>query len=534
MTSPLGLFVLGVDTLGGGLLGEEPSPGNVRPSAASLAITGSVPVVSAYPGPGPEPGPEPGSLSKPSLSVRVDWDADGSFSTTGDDISADVERMTYNLGACRDFRGGTQASSAMLTLLNENGKYSRENTSGPLYGKLRPNRPIWVTATYASVAYGVFAGYVERLVCDPGARRAYLYCEGMDQAFGTAPPAISPSRTRSFSAYRVAILDALRVPAGGRSFEAEYDSVPFSGGRKVRAIDLLEAINLATGSRHYIGAGATEASWYAYTAVNRHHKLDAAVDETIDDALDMDAYELDLATVGNQQSVVATPTVFPGEATVWTCPIVPVSLQAGHSQDIWASFSGFVLDAGFVETHTGTLTVAATYFGDSAKFTLTATTDATDATLTDLHVTGNMGVAAPGISVSAEDATSVLQTNYGPQAMPEIDTPLLGSSALAQGLADHLVWRFKDPHPRPVVRRFNKFPSMIARRLFDVVGLTYPRQSLAARRFEVVGLTGEIEPGADWTVSYQLQEAPSQTALQFFKLGGSAAEGVGGTGVLAR
>lgn len=150
--------------------------------------------------------------TNPTLSVRVDWDADGSFATTGDDISADVERLTYVLGACRDFRGGTQASSAVLTLLNEDGKYSRENSSGPLYGKLRPNRPIWVTATYATVVYGVFAGYVQRLVCDPGERRAYLYCEGMDQAFGTAPPAISPSLVRSFGDYRAAILDALGVP----------------------------------------------------------------------------------------------------------------------------------------------------------------------------------------------------------------------------------------------------------------------------------------------------------------------------------
>jgi hypothetical protein len=468
--------------------------------------------------------------TNPSLQVRVDWDADGSFATTGDDISADVELMTYVLGACRDFRGGTQASSAVLTLLNEDGKYNRENSGGPLYGKLRPNRPIWVTATYSSTDYGVFAGFVQRLICDPGGRRAYLYCEGMDRAFGTAPPALSPSTTRSFLDYRTAILDALGVPSGGRSTEAECDIVPFSGGRKARAIDLLQEINLATGSRHYIGAGVTTGTWYQYTSVNRHHKLDAAVDETIEDALDLDAYELDLATVGNQQSVGSTPTVFHPTSTVWVCPTLPVSLQAGETRDLWATFEGFVLDGALIENHTGTLSVTPTYFGDSAKIALSASTDAT---LTYLLLTGRLGVAGSVISAMSQDATSALAINYGPQAMPEIDTPLIGSYSLAQGLADHLVWRFKDPHPRPVIRRLNQFPSMIARRLFDVVALTYPRQSLTARRFEVVGLSGVIEPGADWTISYQLQEAPSQSALQFFKIGGSSAEGVGGTGVLA-
>jgi hypothetical protein len=466
-------------------------------------------------------------MSNPVLTVKVDWAGDGSFADAIDDISPYVEKMTDIRGGAGDFASGTPASGATLVLLNDDGRFTPHNSGGPLYGLLRPNRRVWVTATYSATTYGLFAGRVANIAVDPALpSRAYLLCEGLDLSPRRSDVVVAPLTTRSAADYRAAILDAIGITS--RLLAPEMDTLPLTGGQSSTAQTLMDELNRATGTRHFIRPGST--GWYQYVSVSRQHRLDAAVDESISDVGLYDSLDSSGDGIGNLQRVVTTPAILSSPTTIWTAPVVPFAVKAGLTRRFWAMLSDFAVDISAVTVKTGTATVDVAAYGSAASVVVTATTDTIVSALT---LVGRIATRGSGIAVDAQDDTSRLAANYGPRGMPDVSTDLL-TPTLGQGLADHLVWRRKDPRMRLSISRLNVFPTAFVRELYDDVALTMPRLSLVGRRFEVVGISRTIEPGADVNLTYLLQEAPSQTVLSFFKVGGSAAEGVGGSGVLAR
>ena len=81
--------------------------------------------------------------------LRVDWNNDGDFTDTNEDITDDVLEITCKRG--RDFAsqltGKAVAGTLEVSLRNNAGKYSPFNTSGVLTGKLLPNRKIQLSTT---------------------------------------------------------------------------------------------------------------------------------------------------------------------------------------------------------------------------------------------------------------------------------------------------------------------------------------------------------------------------------------------------
>ena len=77
-------------------------------------------------------------------SLLVDWNNDGSFGGAQDDISSDVLEISYSRG--RDFAsqltGNSIAGKLTATLVNNDGKYSPDNTSSTLTGLINPGLPI--------------------------------------------------------------------------------------------------------------------------------------------------------------------------------------------------------------------------------------------------------------------------------------------------------------------------------------------------------------------------------------------------------
>ena len=80
--------------------------------------------------------------------ILVDWNNDGDFSDTHDDITGDTLSMSWSRG--RDYasalEGKSVAGKLSATLVNTNGKYSPSNTSSALTGSILPGRSVKVTA----------------------------------------------------------------------------------------------------------------------------------------------------------------------------------------------------------------------------------------------------------------------------------------------------------------------------------------------------------------------------------------------------
>lgn len=116
------------------------------------------------------------------LIVKCDWDKDGSFATSGDDISADVITVDVQRGITQplDPRNRVAAvGKCTITLNNLSKTYSPGNTGGSLYGKLLPNVPVQVQITDGVTTWDKFTGFIETIKPDAGSkgtRRCVITC----------------------------------------------------------------------------------------------------------------------------------------------------------------------------------------------------------------------------------------------------------------------------------------------------------------------------------------------------------------------
>jgi hypothetical protein len=188
---------------------------------------------------------------------------------------------------------------------------------------------------------------------------------------------------------------------------------------------------------------------------------------------------------------------------------------------LWPEFADYVFDAAVSANSTGgTLTTTLTNFGTSAKLELSATGSIVN--ISSLDVTGSSLRRGDLQTVRSEDAAS--GTAYGVRSGGDVTTDYIGQPGAAKAVTDYLIWKFAEPLKRPTVTIASKgtatMASILDRDLFDVVTLTVDRLNISARRFEIIGLRGRLEPKAanvpHYEVSYELQETPNQEALDYW------------------
>ena len=90
-----------------------------------------------------------------SYTLLVDWNNDGDFTDSNDDISGDTLSVTWSRG--RDYasalQGRSVAGKLSAVLINTDGKYSPSNTSSALTGNILPGRSIKLQAGSGSFPY---------------------------------------------------------------------------------------------------------------------------------------------------------------------------------------------------------------------------------------------------------------------------------------------------------------------------------------------------------------------------------------------
>jgi hypothetical protein len=98
-------------------------------------------------------------MSSPALKVYIDWDNDGSFATSGDDVTAKVTAagVRWSRGRNADFTADS-VGAATFALDNSTGAYSPDSNA-----KLVPGRPVLITSTYEGTDRAHFYGYIQRI-----------------------------------------------------------------------------------------------------------------------------------------------------------------------------------------------------------------------------------------------------------------------------------------------------------------------------------------------------------------------------------
>lgn len=114
------------------------------------------------------------------VTVQIDFDDDGSFETSGDDISAYViEIPTIEIGLVSERERVAAGGQAVIVVNNEDRRFSPEYSAGPYYDRLLPGRPVRIQATDDVDTWTLFSGVVRDIIPVAGVlggKRALIYC----------------------------------------------------------------------------------------------------------------------------------------------------------------------------------------------------------------------------------------------------------------------------------------------------------------------------------------------------------------------
>jgi len=156
----------------------------------------------------------------------LDTNALGDATTLIVDVSDVINTITTQRGrnALADqFQPGTMT----LRIVDQNGDFNPQNTSGPYYTYLTPMKKVQITATYSGVTYPIFAGFITSYVTTypkEGDEIAYTTIQAVD-AFQLANNAqistVTGATAGDLSGTRVnQILDQIAWPSGMRDVDA--------------------------------------------------------------------------------------------------------------------------------------------------------------------------------------------------------------------------------------------------------------------------------------------------------------------------
>ena len=466
------------------------------------------------------------------VGVGIDWANDGFATGAYDDVTADVIGWTIQRGSSPEITGQASPGTCTLILSDPSGRYNPANAASPIYAYLRDGPAVWIgvntdgTLGPGGTVKGLFGGRITDITPIPAAGATSpptveILCEDALNYYGRQQVLIADSTSRSQGSLRADVLAAIGETR--TALDSEIMTLPLSSASG-DALSVLSGLNAADGTRHWIAPADTPAGWYTYRTITRMAKLAGVADSTVNAAsanvTKTDGWRKTAATVINEQTAVVGPISFPtGLAEVWAATTLPIAVVSGTPVTVWANFADFVTDPTVVEAHTGSsLTVTPTWFGTTAKLVLASTGTSS---VTALSVKGRLVVREPSISVVVDDVASQAPPR-GIRSGPGIQGDFVGTSAAAQGIAGHIVWRYANPLFRPTLTLENWFPDMFQRDLFDILALTSAQLDVSGMLFEITGLTHQSDKAASGaihhSVTYVLQQSRIQAATSWFVL----------------
>ena len=425
---------------------------------------------------------------------------DAEVYAVGDDVTAAAEAFSFSHGA--NFEGGLAAGQCTLRLKNDTLAY----TGAVASTALMIGCPVYARATYAGVPYGLFYGIVKRYSADALAKMVDVF--GTDPVDGwqrSAEISVAISSTRSVSAFRGAILDALGEPAARRNltlFEHEADIPVITGSDAADALTLLGTLDDSTATIGYLLFDPSPSVLYRYTTIARNARSSQATDQTITDTFTGIGYEVNEDVNVTDQRVSFTTHLVEDTQTVWTLPDLPITVANGEVRTIWASYPNPTFNAALTYTATNGPTVDFTGFASAAKIVITGTAGGN--TMSDLHIDGNPATAG--------DAQSVFRSSAAPGDWTvrgvDIDASYAVSQAAADGLAYWTVYRLGSFEPRVDLEVSQMFPTEVARQIGDRIVVQVPRVDTASRSELIRTVSTEISnAGASWSTTYGLEPA---------------------------
>jgi hypothetical protein len=176
------------------------------------------------------------------------------------DVSNQVNRIETNRGRTA-LSDEFQTGSLTLRITDQNGDFNPQNPSSPYYNLLTPMKKVQITATYGSVTYPIFAGFITSYVTtypDDGEGVAITTIQAVD-AFRLAQLAqistVAGASAGELSGARVNdILDQISWPTSQRDIDAGLTTLQADPGTNRTALQALFTVANSEYGAIYVSA----------------------------------------------------------------------------------------------------------------------------------------------------------------------------------------------------------------------------------------------------------------------------------------
>lgn len=268
----------------------------------------------------------------PEYEIRIDWNGDGDFNDTGEDVTDRVNdrgpalQVRYGRDQARTFAplaGGTGS----LELNNTSRDYSPENTGSPLAGMVRPGREVRIRATVGGVTYGLMRGYLDdyKVLPDLEQRSVQLsLLDGLSRLRGVEVSTDLHHGLRTGQAIGK-LLDAVGWPADQRDLDVGATTIPWWWLESADAFNALQAILDAEGP----GCLATVDIDGRLVFRDRHHRLLRATSATV---------QATYRATGVVEPLISPPMVYDhGWREIVNSVVfdIPVRVPSGQLAQVW-------------------------------------------------------------------------------------------------------------------------------------------------------------------------------------------------------
>lgn len=289
-------------------------------------------------------------MTRATFALEVNWSDDG---VTWVDETARL--LDWNSKYGRDDDLSTPQTGILnLALRNDDGRFTPEYPSGPLFGNVENRRQIRLKSTLSPTTYSVFTGYIASIQPRPPSRRCTVLCADKFARFQRFHLNQALSENQLASQRVNDILDTVGVAAGERSIATAQTTFPVSYWRNTDALSaLLECAENELGGLLFIAPDGK------VTLQDRHYRPKQALAVTLSGSTQVQVdYERRDDQVYRRAELQAAAYVDgPAASQIWSYLPLPVLIAAGDTLEMDPNYAA---PAKSVITPVGTTDYAAT------------------------------------------------------------------------------------------------------------------------------------------------------------------------------
>jgi hypothetical protein len=398
------------------------------------------------------------------LFVKVDWNKSGSFTDSQDDVT-DRVRGSVSASFGRDqvtALSPVVAGRGAFTLDNRSKAYSPRNAASPLFGNLKPNRPVLITRVVGGTTYTIFRGHTDDSPINPDLESktvAFSVVDGLADFRGinVTVPLYQGIRTGQAIGY---VLDAAGW-TGTRDIDVGATIIPWFWTDGADAFTILQDL-LSSESEPALMSIDTNGG---FVFRDRHHRLIRSASLTSQATFRGTGVTEPVMSKGftysdNWQNIVnavaisvderapqsALSVVFSSDETISIAASSSVTILARTSDPFRDAVTPVVNRDYIVVTGGVSSVVLSNTSGTVTSITITAT--GAGASVTNLQLRGRSVPVVRSYQVTSTDSTSI--TDFGQRSLP--DDPVWAGRLDAQAIGDLTVLQRKQSLPLLTVR----------------------------------------------------------------------------------